>query len=340
MRRSFGVMALGVIAFSLFAACGGGGATLAPPTAQSPTAMPAATATPVVTAMPVAIGTSAATFAAPSPTPGIFAISPEATQVPIAPSLLRLRPTEVVPGSEIELEGTGGHIELRTADGSRIGFIESSTSFPVFLADETIGSIKCFVNTCRGTVTIPQETLPGNHQISVEGGSSLTLTVVGGPQVSSEAGPLVLAASAFSDREPIPVRYSCAGEDISPVLGWSGVPPGTEILTLIMDDPDAPGGTWDHWILFNIPADVRELEEAQPDTPRLPNGGIHGKNSWGKAEYGGPCPPRGPAHNYRFFLYAVDIRLELPEGASKKDVLDGLQGHILEESLLTGTFAR
>ena len=333
MRRSFGVLASGVTASLVIAACGGG-ATIAPTTEPSPTAVPAATATPVATETP------APTAAAPSPTPEVFAISPEATQVPIAPSLLRLRPTEVAPGAEIELEGTGGHIELRTADGSRIGFIESSTSFPVFLADETIGTINCFVNTCRGTVTIPQETLPGDYKISVEGGSSLALTVLGGPPVSSEAGPLVLAASAFSNGEPIPLRYSCDGEDISPSLAWSGVPRGAETLVVVMDDPDAPGGTWDHWVVFNIPADVRGLDEAQPGTAQLPSGGVQGKNSWGKAEYGGPCPPRGPAHNYRFSLYAVDVTLDLEAGASKKDVLDALHGHILAESRLNGTFAR
>ncbi len=267
-------------------------------------------------------------------------ISPEATSVPIPPSLFRLSPTEVAPGAEIELEGTGGHIELRTADGSRIGFIESAKSFPVFLDGQPIGSVICFVATCRGTVTIPEETPPGSHQISVEGGSSLALTVLESPQVSGEPGPLVLAASAFSDGEQIPLRYSCDGEDISPSLAWSGVPEGTETLVVIMDDPDAPGGTWDHWVVFNIPAEVKGLEEAQPDTPQLPSGGVHGKNSWGDKAYGGPCPPRGPAHNYRFFLYAVDVTLELEVGASKKDVLAEIEGHIVGENLLTGTYAR
>ena len=329
MRLLFGMIVLVAIA-----ACGGGEANLAPATAPSPTAIPPSTVTPVATEA------SSATAAAPSPTPGSFAISPEATQVPIPPSLLRLNPTEAAPGDEIEIEAFGGHVELRTADGSRIGFIETATDFQVFLGGQPIGSINCFVNTCRGTVTVPQDTRPGSHQILVEGGSSLTLTVIEGSQTTDETRPLALVATAFSDGEPIPLRYSCEGEDISPSLAWSGVPPGTETLAVIMDDPDAPRGTWDHWVVFNIPANVRGLEEAHPDKPQLPNGGVHGKNSWGKARYGGPCPPRGPAHNYRFFLYAVDITLELPAGASKKDVLDVLQGHILGESLLTGTYGR
>ena len=280
------------------------------------------------------------TFAAPSPTPGVFVISPEATQVPIPPSLLRLKSTEVAPGDEIEIEGSGGHVELKIADGSVIGYIERATDFPVFLGGQPIGSINCFVNTCRGTATVPKETLPGSHQISVEGGSSLTLAVIEGSQVSGESGPLILAASAFSEGEPIPSRYSCDGEDISPSLAWSGVPPGTETLAVIMDDPDAPRGTWDHWVVFNIPAEVRGLEEAQPKAGQLSGGGLQGKNSWGSKEYGGPCPPKGPAHTYRFFLYAVDITLELPAGASKKDVLAAIDGHIVGESLLTGTFGR
>lgn len=107
-----------------------------------------------------------------------------------------------------------------------------------------------------------------------------------------------------------------------------------------MDDPDAPGGTWDHWVVFNIPSGVLGLEEAQPPTAQLPSGGVHGKNSWGNAEYGGPCPPRGPAHSYRFSLYAVDVTLDLEGGASKKDVLAAMDGHIVGENILTGTFVR
>ena len=260
--------------------------------------------------------------------------------MPILPTLLRLSPVEVAPGGETEIEGSGGHIELRTADGSRVGYIESSTDFPLFLDNESIGAINCFVNTCRGTVTIPNGTLTGSHQISVEGGSSLAITVLEGPGPSGESGPLTLASSAFSDGEPIPLLYSCDGEDVSPPLTWSGVPQGTESLVVIMDDPDAPRETWDHWVVFNIPADAGGLEESQPDTDQLPNGGVHGKNSWGDKEYGGPCPPRGPAHSYRFFLYAVDVTLEFQLGASKEDVLVGIDGHIVAESFLSGTFER
>ncbi len=260
--------------------------------------------------------------------------------MPILPTLLRLRPVEVLPGAETEIEGFGGHIELRTADGSRVGYIESSTDFPLFLDNESIGTINCYVNTCLGTVTLPVGTLPGSHQISVEGGSSLAITVLEGPGLPGESGPLTFTSSAFSESGPIPLLYSCDGEDVSPALIWSGVPEGTETLVVIMDDLDASGGTWDHWVVFNIPADAGGLEAAQPDTDQLPIGGLHGENSWGDKEYGGPCPPRGPAHNYRFFLYAVDVTLGLQVGASKKDVLAGIEGHIVAESILAGTFER
>ena len=185
----------------------------------------------------------------------------------------------------------------------------------------------------RGTHTAVAQDMMGFEETMV-----FTVGPASGPGAATPV--FAVMSDAFADGEGISVQYTCDGYDVSPSLAWSGVPPGTETLAVIMDDPDAPRGTWNHWVVFNIPADVRGLEEAQPDTPQLLNGGVHGKNSWGKAEYGGPCPPRGPAHNYRFFLYAVDITLELPAGASKKDVLAAIDGHIVGESLLTGTFGR
>ena len=149
---------------------------------------------------------------------------------------------------------------------------------------------------------------------------------------------LFLRSSAFDDGA-IPLRYSCDGEDISPALSWGAAPPGTESLVLIMDDPDAPGGTWDHWVVYNIPKESTGLEEAQPKLVELPTGGVHGENSWGNLEYGGPCPPNGPAHTYRFFLYAVDTFFYYP-GIPKELALEGIQGHILAEGLLIGTYER
>ena len=157
---------------------------------------------------------------------------------------------------------------------------------------------------------------------------------------SSPAPALTLSSPAFSSGGPIPPRYTCDGQDISPALTWTEAPAGTQTFAVIMDDPDAPVGVWDHWIAFNLPASLLELTEAQPKGYPLTAGGVKGKNSWGDSGYGGPCPPSGPAHTYRFILYAVDRSLDLDAGASKKEVLDALEGHVLAESLLTGTYGR
>jgi Raf kinase inhibitor-like YbhB/YbcL family protein len=152
--------------------------------------------------------------------------------------------------------------------------------------------------------------------------------------------PFTLLSIAFPNAGAIPLRYTCDGEDISPALSWTSHPPGTAAFAIIMDDPDAPGGTWDHWVIFEIPAGSLELPEGRPATPRLPGGAIQGSNSWGETGYGGPCPPPGPAHVYRFFVYALDRSLDLPAGASKAAVLDAMAGHILAESLLAGSYGR
>ena len=158
------------------------------------------------------------------------------------------------------------------------------------------------------------------------------------PTPTPTPAPFVLSTTAFPSGGPIPARYTCEGTDLSPVLSWNTPPAGTQTFALVMDDPDAPGGTWDHWVVFNLPASVRELSESQPISPQLPNGGVQGRNTWGDIGYGGPCPPLGPAHTYRFNLYAVDGSLTLSAGASKQQLLSALTGRILAESLLTGTY--
>ncbi len=144
-----------------------------------------------------------------------------------------------------------------------------------------------------------------------------------------------LISPAFEYGQPIPVKYSCRGEDISPPLQWSEPPAGTRSFVLIMDDPDAPMGTWDHWLLFNIPPETRSLpENLRPTSPiRI------GRNSWGKNAYGGPCPPSG-THRYFFRLYALDSTLDLPDGASKGALLTAMQGHILAQAEWMGTFRK
>lgn len=155
-----------------------------------------------------------------------------------------------------------------------------------------------------------------------------------------ETMPFELTSSVFAQGESIPVKYSCKGKNISPPLAWGDPPAGTKSLALIMDDPDAPGGTWDHWILFNIRPDLRELQENLPITGKNqdPNAIFVGNNSWRRADYGGPCPPSG-THRYFFKLYALDTAISLLPGATKQELLKAMDGHILAETELMGTFS-
>lgn len=159
-------------------------------------------------------------------------------------------------------------------------------------------------------------------------------------QPAGEGVTLQVKSTAFGHSDEIPVRFTCDGEDVSPPLSWSEPPLGTESLVLIVDDPDAPGGTWDHWSLFNIPATVRLLPEGVPAEP-LPRGmGAQGANSWQNLGYGGPCPPPGSAHRYSFRLYALDTDLDLKPGSSKKEIELAIQGHILAEGTLMARYGR
>ena len=151
---------------------------------------------------------------------------------------------------------------------------------------------------------------------------------------------MMLSSPAFNEGDKIPPRFTCQGEDISPQLDWEGVPQGTKSLALIMDDPDAPGKVFTHWIIFNLPPGSQGLTEALPTPPRLPDGSLHGINDFGRTGYGGPCPPPGFPHHYRFTLYALDKSLDSEAGASKEQVLKAAEGHILAHSRLTGTYQR
>lgn len=148
-----------------------------------------------------------------------------------------------------------------------------------------------------------------------------------------------MTSQAFDHNGVIPEKYSCKGLDISPPLRWEEVPAGTAGFVLICDDPDAPVGTWDHWILFNIPASTAELPEGIPSQDRLDNNALHGRNSWGRNDYGGPCPPGG-THRYFFKLYALDAVLDLSPGITKQQALQAMEGHVLATAELMGTFSR
>ncbi|RLB41089.1 MAG: YbhB/YbcL family Raf kinase inhibitor-like protein [Deltaproteobacteria bacterium] len=148
-----------------------------------------------------------------------------------------------------------------------------------------------------------------------------------------------ITSTAFENGANIPVKYTCDGEDVSPPLRWEGVPDGAKSLALICDDPDAPMGTWVHWVLFNIPPDVTELPEKIPSQPNLDNGAVHGINDFRNYGYGGPCPPGG-THRYFFKIYALDTTLDLKPGVTKSQLLDAMEGHILAKGELMGRYSR
>jgi Raf kinase inhibitor-like YbhB/YbcL family protein len=151
--------------------------------------------------------------------------------------------------------------------------------------------------------------------------------------------PFEITSTAFAPQASIPQEHTCDGQDSSPPLSWGEPPQGTESFALICDDPDAPVGTWVHWVLFNIPADQRSLPENVPAQDQLSDGSLHGRNSWRRRDYGGPCPPSG-THRYFFKLFALDTRLALKAGATKQSVLDAMEGHILAQAELVGTYSR
>lgn len=163
---------------------------------------------------------------------------------------------------------------------------------------------------------------------------------VGVPEIATEAVMSIqLTSPAFAHEESIPAQYTCSGSDISPALSWGEPPAGTQSFALIMDDPDAPAGTWVHWVVFNIPASARGLAEALPPGETLPDGGVQGRNSNGNIGYNGPCPPSG-THRYFFKFYALGEMLGLSPGADKGELLKAMEGHILAEGELMGTYSR
>jgi Raf kinase inhibitor-like YbhB/YbcL family protein len=150
-----------------------------------------------------------------------------------------------------------------------------------------------------------------------------------------------LTSAAFRDGAGIPVKYTCDGVDVSPPLSWSGAPAGTGGFALIVDDPDAPAGTWVHWVLYNLPAAVFELPENIAKVESLDlDGARQGRNDFRRPGYGGPCPPPGPAHRYFFKLYALAAPLTLKAGAQKRDVEAAMEGHVLATAQLMGTYGR
>lgn len=161
------------------------------------------------------------------------------------------------------------------------------------------------------------------------------------PTTGQEGGmTFTLQSSAFAQDQPIPIRYTCDADNISPDLTWSGMPEGTASFALLVDDPDAPRGVFTHWVLFDLPATQRQLPEAVPPDEEPETGGVNGQNGRGELGYIGPCPPPGTPHHYHFSLYALDAPLDLPPGSTKQQVLDEMEGHVLAQAQLIGTYQR
>lgn len=154
----------------------------------------------------------------------------------------------------------------------------------------------------------------------------------------------IMTTSAFDNNGTIPKQQTCDGEDLSPTLKWSDAPAGTKSFVMMMDDPDAPPGTWVHWVIYDIPADAKGLEEGLPKKETLTNGAKHGLcwgvNDFSRVGYYGPCPPPGKPHRYSFRLYALDAKLDLPPRATKFQLEAKMKGHILGQTELIGQYGR
>jgi Raf kinase inhibitor-like YbhB/YbcL family protein len=149
-----------------------------------------------------------------------------------------------------------------------------------------------------------------------------------------------ITSSAFQAGQKIPTRYTCEGADVSPPLQWNGLPAGAKSLALICNDPDAPVGSWVHWVLYDLPVTTKDLAENVPALETLPSGAKQGINDFKRVGYGGPCPPPGKPHRYYFKLYALDAALMLKARATKQELLRAMDGHILAEARLNGTYQR
>jgi hypothetical protein len=149
-----------------------------------------------------------------------------------------------------------------------------------------------------------------------------------------------LKSTSFAQGAAIPRRHTCDGEDMSPPLEWGAAPAGTASFALICDDPDAPAGTWDHWLIWNIPGSAAGLPEGLPADGQLADGARQGANGWRTVGYRGPCPPRGKPHRYFFRLYALDRLLDLPPGAGKPQLQQAVRGHVVDQAELMARYGR
>jgi hypothetical protein len=165
---------------------------------------------------------------------------------------------------------------------------------------------------------------------------SISLIFVASIASSQTTANLNLSSSVFQEGKPIPAKYTCDSSNVSPPLTWSGFPKNTKSFAIIMDDPDAPMGTWVHWVIYNIPATVNTLREKYSIEDIKATDGLNG---WSQEGYRGPCPPNG-IHRYEFKLYALDTNLERTDGMTKTKLLEVMKGHVLSQTVFMGTFSR
>jgi len=170
-------------------------------------------------------------------------------------------------------------------------------------------------------------------------GAVALLTTLLAMSGAGRAGAFELTSGAFEPGAAIPAKHTCDGANLSPPLAWTDPPAGTKSLALVCDDPDAPAGTWVHWVLYDLPPAARQLPAGVPATPAVA-GGHQGVNDFRRSGYGGPCPPRGAPHRYYFRLYALDTTLDLKPGATKAVVLRTAEGHTLAQAELMGRYGR
>lgn len=158
-------------------------------------------------------------------------------------------------------------------------------------------------------------------------------------QPADSLAALIVTSNAFADGALIPQKYTCDSTDISPALHWSGAPERTKSFALICDDPDAPGRTWVHWVIYNIPPDSSGLDAHVPPDTLLSNGALQGLSDFRHVGYGGPCPPKG-THRYVFKLYALDLMLDIGAWATKDELLAAMDGHVIARGQLVGRYTR
>ena len=170
--------------------------------------------------------------------------------------------------------------------------------------------------------------------------AGLIILLGGLPGFAIAQSQMTVTSPTFAPGTAIPSEFACSGGDRSLELAWSGAPKSTVMFALIVDDPDAPGGTFFHWVAYNIPASRTSLLAGLPQSAEIPGGGKQGMNSFGHLGYNGPCPPPGKTHHYRFHLYALDSALNVGDKGDAPAIQSAIKGHVLAEAELVGTFER